>query len=173
MTLQCPVLADSLNKTCPEEHGVYLFRAGSHQSNTSFNHTQGNSVEEYEKNPEGHSTKKCVYSFFEKISSSDAGTYYCAVATCEEISSGNRSKPDPEGNCIIFNEEMCIFVCLIRIKYLFLMYHNIINHILLLITLLLIVTLYYFVLFILCQQSTCGILRGTVQFSLCYVLLWL
>ncbi len=115
MTLQCSVLSDSENKTFPEEHGVYLFRAGSHQSNTSFNHTQGNSVEEYEKNPEGHSTKKCVYSFSKIVSSSLAGTYCCAVATCGEILFGNRSKSDTEGNCRTFlhHDEMNIIVCLI------------------------------------------------------------
>uniref|UniRef100_A0A671Y4B9 Ig-like domain-containing protein n=1 Tax=Sparus aurata TaxID=8175 RepID=A0A671Y4B9_SPAAU len=36
--------------------------------------------------------KSCVYHFSKKVSSSDAGTYYCAVATCGEILFGNGAK---------------------------------------------------------------------------------
>ncbi|XP_078116310.1 uncharacterized protein LOC144524139 [Sander vitreus] len=50
------------------------------------------------KNPEGLSTKKCIYSFFKNVSSSDGGTYYCAGATCGEIFSGNGSKLETEVN---------------------------------------------------------------------------
>ncbi|KAI3351516.1 hypothetical protein L3Q82_020371 [Scortum barcoo] len=92
VTLQCSVLSD--NRTHPEDHHVYWFTAGSHESPPSFNHTQGNSVEEHEKDPEGLSVKKCIYSFFTNVSSSDAGTYYCAVAAYEEKVSGNVSKSD-------------------------------------------------------------------------------
>ncbi|XP_037636169.1 signal-regulatory protein beta-2-like isoform X2 [Sebastes umbrosus] len=96
VTPQCSVLSDSENKTCPGEHSVCCFRAGSHQYRPSCNYTQGNGVGEHEKNSEGLSTKKCVYSFFKNVSSSDAGTYYCAVATCEEIFNGNSSKLEAE-----------------------------------------------------------------------------
>ncbi|XP_035857096.1 signal-regulatory protein beta-2-like isoform X3 [Sander lucioperca] len=96
VTLQCSVLSDSENKTCPEEQSVFCFRAGSHQCGPGFNYTQGNSVEEHEKNPEGLSTKKCIYSLFKNVSSSDGGTYYCAVVTCGEIFSGNGSKLETE-----------------------------------------------------------------------------
>ena len=51
------------------------------------------------KNPEGLLTKKCIYSFFKNVSSSDDGTYHCAVVTCGEIFSENGSKLDSEGNC--------------------------------------------------------------------------
>uniref|UniRef100_A0A8D0ATD4 Ig-like domain-containing protein n=1 Tax=Sander lucioperca TaxID=283035 RepID=A0A8D0ATD4_SANLU len=80
VTLQCSVLSDSENKTCPEEQSVFCFRAGSHQCGPGFNYTQGNS----------------------NVSSSDGGTYYCAVVTCGEIFSGNGSKLETEGNCIVF-----------------------------------------------------------------------
>uniref|UniRef100_A0A3Q3JDN0 Immunoglobulin subtype domain-containing protein n=1 Tax=Monopterus albus TaxID=43700 RepID=A0A3Q3JDN0_MONAL len=96
VTLQCSLLSDSENKTCSEENSVCCFRAGSHQSHQSFYHTH--IFDEYKRNPEGFSRKKCVYSFFKNISSSDAGTCYCAVATCEEIFSGNGTKLDIEGN---------------------------------------------------------------------------
>ncbi|XP_045885951.1 uncharacterized protein LOC123957300 [Micropterus dolomieu] len=94
VTLQCSVLSDSENKTCPGELNVCCFRDGSHQSHPSFIYSQGNSVDD----SEGFSTKKCFYSknIFKNISSSDAGTYYCAVATCGDIFCGNRSKPETE-----------------------------------------------------------------------------
>ncbi|KAI3351529.1 hypothetical protein L3Q82_020380 [Scortum barcoo] len=92
VTLQCSVLSD--NRTHPEDHHVYWFTAGSHESPPSFNHTQENSVEEHEKDPEGLSVKKCIYNFFTNISSSDTRTYYCAVAAYEEKVSGNVSKSD-------------------------------------------------------------------------------
>ncbi|KAJ8337707.1 hypothetical protein SKAU_G00366730 [Synaphobranchus kaupii] len=45
--------------------------------------------------------KSCVYNFPKRnLSLSDAGTYYCAVATCGEILFGNRTKLDFEGELI-------------------------------------------------------------------------
>ncbi|XP_068571639.1 uncharacterized protein [Cebidichthys violaceus] len=88
---KCSVLSDSEIKTCPGEHGVCCVRAGSHQYHPGFNYTQGNSVEEHEENPETF-----IYSFFMTVTSSDAGSYYCAVATCEEKFSEHRSKLDTE-----------------------------------------------------------------------------
>ncbi|GLD70444.1 uncharacterized protein AKAME5_002176200 [Lates japonicus] len=91
VTLQCSVLSDSENKTHPEEKCMCCFRAGSHQSPPSFNYTQGDSVYQNETNPEKVSTKKCTHSFLKNISSSDAGTYHCAVAKCGERFSDKRS----------------------------------------------------------------------------------
>uniref|UniRef100_A0A3Q3J589 Immunoglobulin V-set domain-containing protein n=1 Tax=Monopterus albus TaxID=43700 RepID=A0A3Q3J589_MONAL len=92
--INCLLHTFFVNKTCSEENSVCCFRAGSHQSHQSFYHTH--IFDEYKRNPEGFSRKKCVYSFFKNISSSDAGTCYCAVATCEEIFSGNGTKLDIE-----------------------------------------------------------------------------
>uniref|UniRef100_A0A3B4YTV6 Ig-like domain-containing protein n=1 Tax=Seriola lalandi dorsalis TaxID=1841481 RepID=A0A3B4YTV6_SERLL len=89
--LQCSTLSDSETKLCPEEKCVCCFGAGA-ESQPSFNYTQGNSVCGYDKNPEGLSTKKCICTFLKNVTSSDNGTYYCAVATCEQIISGNGSK---------------------------------------------------------------------------------
>ncbi|XP_049442828.1 signal-regulatory protein beta-2-like isoform X1 [Epinephelus fuscoguttatus] len=94
VTLQCSVLSDSEKKTCSEEHRVYWFRAASDESHPSFIYTQGNSSDGCEKSPEAHSLHKCIYSFSKDVSSSDAGTYYCAVATCGEILFGNGTKVD-------------------------------------------------------------------------------
>ncbi|XP_039975747.1 uncharacterized protein LOC120785253 isoform X4 [Xiphias gladius] len=46
---------------------------------------KGNSTCEYERNPEVVSTKKRVFPFSKNISFSDAGTCYCAVATCGTV----------------------------------------------------------------------------------------
>ncbi|XP_049442817.1 signal-regulatory protein beta-2-like [Epinephelus fuscoguttatus] len=95
VTLQCSVLSDSDTKTCPGDHSVFWFKAGSHESHPSVFYAHGNS--ECEKSPEAGSPQKCIYSFSKNVSSSDAGTYYCAVATCGEILFGNGTKLDIEG----------------------------------------------------------------------------
>ncbi|XP_037636186.1 uncharacterized protein LOC119494403 isoform X2 [Sebastes umbrosus] len=96
VTLQCSVLSDSESKTCPGEHSVFWFRAGSDESLPSLIYAQRNS-DECEKNLEARSPQECVYSFSKNVSSSDAGTYYCAVATCGEILFGRGTKLDVEG----------------------------------------------------------------------------
>lgn len=69
------------------------FRAGSHESHPSFIYTHGNSDDECESRPDEQSSKK--------ISSSDAGTYSCAVVTCGEILFGNLTKLNIPGNISI------------------------------------------------------------------------
>nr|XP_046261712.1 uncharacterized protein LOC124067950 isoform X5 [Scatophagus argus] len=88
VTLQSSVPPE--NKKFVEEHSVCYFESGSQQSYPSFSYAKGNH--------EGISKKKCVYSFSKNVSSSDAGTYYCAVATCGEILFGNGTKLDTEVN---------------------------------------------------------------------------
>uniref|UniRef100_A0A3Q3SMY5 Ig-like domain-containing protein n=1 Tax=Mastacembelus armatus TaxID=205130 RepID=A0A3Q3SMY5_9TELE len=89
VTLQCSVLSDSESDTCPRDHSVYWFRAGSDESHPNIIYTDGNN--ECEKRSD--TVKSCVY-HFSNISSSDAGTYYCAVATCGQILFGNGTKLD-------------------------------------------------------------------------------
>ncbi|XP_071314225.1 signal-regulatory protein beta-2-like [Trachinotus anak] len=96
VTLQCSVLFDSEKKTCAGDHSVYWFRAGADESQPSLIYAHGNSGDQCEKSPEAQSTQKCVYSFSKTVSSSDAGTHYCAVATCGEILFGNGTKLDIE-----------------------------------------------------------------------------
>ncbi|XP_053180269.1 T-cell surface glycoprotein CD8 beta chain-like [Scomber japonicus] len=100
VTLQCSVLSDSESKTCLEEPRVYWFRAGSNESHPSFIYAHGNRADECENSPEARSPQKCVYSFSKNISSSDAGTYYCAVATCGEILFGNGTKLEIEDSVV-------------------------------------------------------------------------
>ncbi|KAM9357371.1 uncharacterized protein ABDE67_004946 [Symphorus nematophorus] len=96
VTLQCSVVSDSENKPCPGDHSVHWFRVGSDESHPSLIYTHGNSDDECEKSPESQTPQKCVYSFSKNVSSSDAGTYYCAVATCGEILFGNGTKLNTE-----------------------------------------------------------------------------
>uniref|UniRef100_A0A665WDD7 Ig-like domain-containing protein n=1 Tax=Echeneis naucrates TaxID=173247 RepID=A0A665WDD7_ECHNA len=96
VTLQCSVLFDSEKKTCPGDHSVYWFRAGSDEAHPSFIYAHGNNRDHCKKTPESESTQKCDYFFSKNVSSSDAGTHYCAVATCGEILFGNGTKLEIE-----------------------------------------------------------------------------
>uniref|UniRef100_A0A672IR32 Ig-like domain-containing protein n=1 Tax=Salarias fasciatus TaxID=181472 RepID=A0A672IR32_SALFA len=91
VSLQCSVLSDSERKTCSEDYRVHWFRAGSHQSHPSFIYTHGGKAEC------GNSSQKCFYNFYKKVSVSDAGTYYCAVAACGEVMFGNGAKLEIKG----------------------------------------------------------------------------
>uniref|UniRef100_A0A3Q3F8G0 Ig-like domain-containing protein n=1 Tax=Labrus bergylta TaxID=56723 RepID=A0A3Q3F8G0_9LABR len=103
MTLQCSVLSESENNTCPGKHRVFWFRAGSDENHPSVIYTHGNRPGGCEESPEAHSPQKCVYSFSKTVNSSDASTYFCAVAACGEILFGNGTKIDIKGNCTAFN----------------------------------------------------------------------
>ncbi|KAM8733002.1 uncharacterized protein AB9X84_024905 [Acanthopagrus schlegelii] len=93
-TLQCSVLSDSETKTCPGDHSVFWFRVGSDKSHPNILYTDGNRRDECEDRSD--TQKSCVHHFSKKVSSSDAGTYYCAVATCGEILFGNGAKVETE-----------------------------------------------------------------------------
>ncbi|XP_068588178.1 immunoglobulin kappa light chain-like [Cebidichthys violaceus] len=84
VTLQCSLLSKNKENRvqCPGEHSVYWFRSGSGESHPGL--IYNNSDEQ-----EGRS---CVYSLSKTIQTSDAGTYYCAVATCGEILFGEGTK---------------------------------------------------------------------------------
>ncbi|XP_060903523.1 uncharacterized protein LOC132981597 [Labrus mixtus] len=97
MTLQCSVLSESENNTCPGKHRVFWFRAGSDENHPSVIYTHGNRPGGCEESPEAHSPQKCVYSFSKTINSSDPGTYFCAVAACGEILFGKGTKIDFKG----------------------------------------------------------------------------
>ncbi|XP_030596043.1 signal-regulatory protein beta-2-like [Archocentrus centrarchus] len=92
MTLQCSVFSDSENKTCPGDLNVLWFRAGSNKSHPNIIYADRNRRNEYETRSE--TQQSCVFRFSKNVSSSDAGTYYCAVATCGEILFGNGTTLD-------------------------------------------------------------------------------
>uniref|UniRef100_A0A671XXH4 Uncharacterized LOC115568723 n=2 Tax=Sparus aurata TaxID=8175 RepID=A0A671XXH4_SPAAU len=94
-TLQCSVLSDSETKTCPGDYSVFWFRVESDKSHPNILYTDGNRRDECEDRSD--TQKSCVHHFSQKVNSSDAGTYYCAVATCGEILFGNGAKVEIEG----------------------------------------------------------------------------
>ncbi|KAI3351502.1 hypothetical protein L3Q82_020362 [Scortum barcoo] len=112
MTLQCSVLSDSENKTCPGDHNVYWFKTGSDKSHLNIIKTDGNTHDECDKRSDNQ--KSCIYHFSKNVSSSDAGTYYCAVATCGEILFGNGTKVEiDEPTNLEFIALVISLVCLI------------------------------------------------------------
>ncbi|CAJ1058993.1 uncharacterized protein LOC117818041 [Xyrichtys novacula] len=95
LSLQCSVLSDSENQTCPgghRGHRVFWFRAGSDRSHPDLIYADGNKQDDCDQRSDPQ--KSCVYHFSKNISSSDAGTYYCAVATCGRILFGDGAKVD-------------------------------------------------------------------------------
>ncbi|XP_075959691.1 immunoglobulin kappa light chain-like [Anarhichas minor] len=85
VTLQCSLLSKNKENRvqCPGEHSVHWFRSGSGESHPGIIYTHSDEQEE----------RSCVYSLYRTIqTSSDAGTYYCAVATCGEILFGEGTK---------------------------------------------------------------------------------
>ncbi|XP_034739792.1 uncharacterized protein LOC117951915 [Etheostoma cragini] len=90
VTLQCSVLSDSEDKTCPGDDSVFWFRAGSDKSHPDIIYTDERRHGGCDKR--SGTKKSCVYRFSKNISYSDAGTYYCAVATCGEILFGDGTK---------------------------------------------------------------------------------
>ncbi|XP_076005359.1 uncharacterized protein LOC142999621 [Genypterus blacodes] len=93
VTLQCSVTYYE-EKICPEDR-VYWFKARSNESNPSLIYAHRNSGDECQKGliPP---VQSCFYNISKNVSSSDAGTYYCAVATCGEIWFGNGRQLDIE-----------------------------------------------------------------------------
>ncbi|KAM9377758.1 signal-regulatory protein beta-2-like [Pholidichthys leucotaenia] len=94
VTFQCTVLSESDNRTCKRDFSVFWFKAGSHRSYPDIIYTDGNRSNECGKRTDIQ--KSCVHHLSKNISSSDAGTYYCAVVTCEEILFGKGTKLEIE-----------------------------------------------------------------------------
>ncbi|XP_062282201.1 uncharacterized protein LOC133986398 [Scomber scombrus] len=114
VTLQCSVLSDSGYKTCSGGHSVYWFRTGSNLSHPDFIYTDRSSPDECRKKSDLNlSPKSCDYHFSKNVSSSDAGTYYCAVATCGKILFGNITKVElVKTTHSAFIGIVILFVCL-------------------------------------------------------------
>ncbi|XP_076829555.1 uncharacterized protein LOC143475567 isoform X2 [Brachyhypopomus gauderio] len=89
-TLQCTVLTER----CAGEHSVYWIKDHLDESQPGIIYTYGNSSGQCKKSSEtGSPTQSCVYELPKKnLSSSDSGTYYCAVAACGQILFGSRTK---------------------------------------------------------------------------------
>ncbi|KAM9740708.1 uncharacterized protein ACNS7B_012035 [Menidia menidia] len=94
VTLQCSVLSDSENQTCSGDLSVFWFRAASDESHPHIIYSDGNRADKC--NQKADTQRRCVHHFSKSISSSEVGTYYCAVATCGEILFGDGTKVEPE-----------------------------------------------------------------------------
>uniref|UniRef100_A0A3Q4H545 Ig-like domain-containing protein n=1 Tax=Neolamprologus brichardi TaxID=32507 RepID=A0A3Q4H545_NEOBR len=108
VTLECSVLSES--QACPGDYNVFWFRAGSQKSHPNIIYSDGNRKNECEKRSE--TQKRCIYRFSKNVSSSDAGTYYCAVATCGEIIFGNGSSVELVFFMKILCWEKSLYECL-------------------------------------------------------------
>ncbi|XP_031159121.1 uncharacterized protein LOC116052504 [Sander lucioperca] len=98
VSFQCSILSDSEDKTCPGDDSVFWFRAGSDKSHPDIIYTDERQHDGCDKRSD--TQKSCVYRFSKIVSSSDAGTYYCAVATCGEILFADGTKLDIEGTSV-------------------------------------------------------------------------
>ncbi|XP_036403558.1 T cell receptor beta chain MC.7.G5-like [Megalops cyprinoides] len=96
VTLQCTIDTE----TCAGEHSVYWFRQGSGESSPGIIYAHGNRTDQCERSSgTGFPTQSCVYKLPKRnLSPPDAGTYYCAVATCGEILFGNGTSIEILGN---------------------------------------------------------------------------
>ncbi|KAM9435372.1 uncharacterized protein Hap1MRO34_001525 [Clarias gariepinus] len=84
LTLQCSVQA--FTPSC-EEQSVYWFRHRSGEPHPGIIYTHGDGSDECKKISEaGSPTQSCVYTLPKrKLTTSDNGTFYCAVAACGQI----------------------------------------------------------------------------------------
>ncbi|XP_066563568.1 uncharacterized protein LOC136751679 [Amia ocellicauda] len=96
VTLQCTIHTE----TCAGEHSVHWFRHGSGEALPGLIYTHGNRSDPCESSSEpGLPAQGCVYELPKRnLRSSDAGTYYCAVATCGQILFGNGTRLDIAGD---------------------------------------------------------------------------
>uniref|UniRef100_A0A8C2EWS1 Novel immune-type receptor 3b n=1 Tax=Cyprinus carpio TaxID=7962 RepID=A0A8C2EWS1_CYPCA len=90
VTLQCSVIS----QICAGEYRVYWFRHSSGHSDPGIIYTHDNRSDQcMERSESSSSIQSCVYSLSQtELTPSDAGIYYCAVATCGKIHLGNGTK---------------------------------------------------------------------------------
>ncbi|XP_017311112.1 uncharacterized protein LOC108257686 [Ictalurus punctatus] len=97
LTLQCSVQV--FTSSC-EGQSVYWFRHGSGESHPGIIYTHGDGSDECKKSSEaGSPTQSCVYTLPKRnLTTSDNGTFYCAVAACGQILFGNGIKVEVKGS---------------------------------------------------------------------------
>uniref|UniRef100_A0A3P9PHS6 Uncharacterized LOC103471479 n=1 Tax=Poecilia reticulata TaxID=8081 RepID=A0A3P9PHS6_POERE len=99
VSLHCSVLSQLEKKTCPEERKVFWFQVSSPPSHPSLIYAQNEDDGKCGENPESQSGQSCIFNFVkDNISSSDTGTYYCALAACGMVVFGNGTKLEFQGN---------------------------------------------------------------------------
>uniref|UniRef100_A0A673L320 Uncharacterized LOC107708031 n=1 Tax=Sinocyclocheilus rhinocerous TaxID=307959 RepID=A0A673L320_9TELE len=110
VTLQCSVIS----QICAGEYSVYWFRHSSGHSHPGLIYTRDNRSDQcMERSENGFSTQSCIFSLSQtELRPSDAGIYYCAVATCGKIHFGNGTKLIIE-DIYLFSCFLCVFYILI------------------------------------------------------------
>uniref|UniRef100_A0A672IQN4 Ig-like domain-containing protein n=1 Tax=Salarias fasciatus TaxID=181472 RepID=A0A672IQN4_SALFA len=102
VTLYCSCSVLSENKVCSGDLSVFWLRGGSQASQPDVIYTDANSWDECGRRSD--TQRSCVYRFSKTLTSSDAGIYYCAVATCGQIVFGNGTEMDFKGDEIETNK---------------------------------------------------------------------
>ncbi|CAL8307251.1 unnamed protein product [Arctogadus glacialis] len=98
VALQCSITSQRTDPSnqCQGEPSVYWFRSGSRPSHPAVVYMHGNRSGECQNSSGPPSApQSCVYTLPKNnVDSSDAGTYYCALAACGEVVLGNGTKLD-------------------------------------------------------------------------------
>ncbi|XP_059919694.1 uncharacterized protein LOC132466449 isoform X2 [Gadus macrocephalus] len=124
VALQCSITSQRTDHSnqCQGEPSVYWFRSG--PSHPAAIYMNGNTRGECQNSSGPPSApQSCVYTLPKNNADSSDGTYYCALAACGEVVSGNESKldtKDPNHNLAIFEYRMMLACCLLVILILIL-----------------------------------------------------
>uniref|UniRef100_A0A8C5FGK0 Ig-like domain-containing protein n=1 Tax=Gadus morhua TaxID=8049 RepID=A0A8C5FGK0_GADMO len=101
VALQCSITSQRTDHSnpCQGEPSVYWFRSG--PSHPAAIYMNGNRSGECQNSSGPSAPQSCVYTLPKNnVDSSDAGTYYCALAACGEVVFGNGTKLDiTDPNC--------------------------------------------------------------------------
>ncbi|XP_008418731.1 uncharacterized protein LOC103471481 isoform X1 [Poecilia reticulata] len=87
---QCSVLFDSEKMPCSKDPNIFWFQAKSNNAYPNVIYTDTNRRDECEKRFD--TEKSCLFQFSKVVSSSDAGIFYCAVASCGKLLIGNGTR---------------------------------------------------------------------------------
>ena len=105
VALQCSITSQRTDhrNQCQGEPSVYWFRSGSGPSHPAVIYMNGNRSGECQNSSGPPSPpQSCVYTLHKNnVGTSDAGTYYCALAACGEIVFGQGAKLDITGQYIL------------------------------------------------------------------------
>ena len=118
VALQCSVTSQRTDHSnqCQGEPSVYWFRSG--PSHPAVIYMNGNRSGECQNSSGPPSApQSCVYTLPKNnVDSSDAGTYYCALAACGEVVFGNGTKLEITGIYILFSASSLFAYYLIHKK---------------------------------------------------------
>ncbi|XP_024859935.1 uncharacterized protein LOC112450266 [Kryptolebias marmoratus] len=127
VTLQCSVLRDFKNTSCPVDNNMYCFRAELIQTHSNVGNAQLDEGIKYKNTSEGITAKKCFYSYLKNFSFSGVQMYSCDQALSEETRLKNKSRLNNEGvntqdaknyNTVLYLLCGALAICLVIIAFL-------------------------------------------------------